>query len=226
MYTLGIATSAALPPLSRSRVLTQSVGTMPARAEVLEGAPGPVIGGNWSVYGIERSLSCCSTIVWATRALWWSVSLINYRRWWKLTLRRWTNLLGHDSWLESCIHSAMCDASIGQIPDQDPADCETSWSESILSALPLVNCLRLPLSLLTSIGLQSPTAKVEPNPFSAEILTSLSTSKATPWAKTFMMRWCKGEARRATKIVEEGSNSCLTRSITRNISTRASTSWA
>jgi len=78
IYTLGIATSAALVSLSRSRAWTHRVGTMPATADSLSGAPGPEVGGYCRVYGIARSLSCCSTMVWATRALvrWVSIEAV------------------------------------------------------------------------------------------------------------------------------------------------------
>jgi len=64
-----MATSAARPSCSRSSTLTTMVAIMPATADELRGAFGPVSSGSFSVKAMERSLSCCSTSILATEAL-------------------------------------------------------------------------------------------------------------------------------------------------------------
>lgn len=49
--------------------MTTTVAIIPATADELLGALGPDSSGNFSVNGIERSLSCCSTRIFATEAL-------------------------------------------------------------------------------------------------------------------------------------------------------------
>jgi hypothetical protein len=74
-----MATSAARPSCKRSSTLTTTVAIMPATADELRGALGPDISGSFSVKGIERSLSCCSTRIFATEAL--QVSAYTILRW-------------------------------------------------------------------------------------------------------------------------------------------------
>jgi hypothetical protein len=64
---------------------------MPATADELRGALGPDNSGSFSVNGIERSLSCCSTKILATEAL--KVSLSCYTTTIVLTLRGCKGLL-------------------------------------------------------------------------------------------------------------------------------------
>ena len=49
--------------------MTTTVAIIPATADELRGALGPESSGSFSVNGIERSLSCCSTRIFATEAL-------------------------------------------------------------------------------------------------------------------------------------------------------------
>ena len=172
--------------------MTTTVAIIPATADELRGALGPESSGSFSVNGIERSLSCCSTRIFATEALQVSAHA---------SVKGEVDALGKDEQIfqilrihiESIDQYMLAHMRRATYPNASGSSMTGSTAAFAFSLstsafrFPLASCL-LCLSVLRGKGERLSTASFIPGPFWTGTLAIRSNSKIRPFVVIRTMR--------------------------------------